>query len=357
MTEPIELGEDKPTGTAIIGRSRAMQTVYGEIGRIAARHATVLIRGETGTGKELVARAIYQHSERAKKPFIAVNCAAIPENLLESELFGHEKGAFTGADQRRIGRFEQAHEGTLLLDEIGDMSAFTQAKLLRVLQDKTIQRVGGKENITVDVRVIAATHRDLERLIAEKLFREDLYYRLSAVVIKLPPLRQRTEDLPDLAKYFLRRFSVELKLEGGSIQPDALEWLQQQPWPGNIRQLENVLRQAMLEARGFAITREHLDTVTSKIEVVSGSTGAGATSSLEAFIEELLQLSKTNPDLDVHAKVFEAMERRLFTRAYEVAHGNQAQAARWLKVSRQTMREKLQHFGVREPKPDSERPN
>src|SRR5689334_443007 len=176
ISEPIEIGEARSGPRAIIGNSRVMQNIYKEIGRVAATSVTVLIRGATGTGKELIARAIYQHSDRAAKPFIAVNCAAIPETLLESELFGHERGAFTGADQRRIGRFEQAHEGTLLLDEIGDMSAFTQAKLLRVLQDKIIQRVGGKEDITVDVRVIAATHRDLERLIAEKAFREDLYY-------------------------------------------------------------------------------------------------------------------------------------------------------------------------------------
>jgi DNA-binding NtrC family response regulator len=180
MTEPVEVGEDKAMGQAIIGRSRAMQNVFKEIGRVVGTPATVLIRGETGTGKELVARAVYQHSDRAAKPFIAVNCAAIPETLLESELFGHERGAFTGADQRRVGRFEQAQQGTLFLDEIGDMSAFTQAKLLRVLQDKVIQRVGGKENIPVDVRIIAATHRDLEKLIAEKQFREDLYYRLIA---------------------------------------------------------------------------------------------------------------------------------------------------------------------------------
>jgi len=351
MSEVVKLGEESSTGTAIVGQSRAMQSVYKEIGRVAATAATVLIRGETGTGKELVARAIYQYSERAKRPFIAVNCAAIPETLLESELFGHEKGAFTGAEQRRIGRFEQAHGGTLFLDEIGDMTPFTQAKLLRVLQERTIQRVGGKETIAVDVRVIAATHRDLEAAIAEKQFRPDLYYRLNAVVIQLPPLRQRPEDLPALAEYFLRRFGAELRLETAALEPDALAWLREQPWPGNVRHLENVLRQALLAARGFAVAREHLEAV-STVAFVPPAGAAGAPShaadprSVETLMDELLQQAKAGSEVDVHAKVSEAMERQLFVRAYELAHGNQAQAARWLKVSRQTLREKLRHFGV-----------
>jgi DNA-binding NtrC family response regulator len=266
MSERVELGaaSNAPAVQAIVGNSRGMQTIYKEIGRVAGTNATVLIRGETGTGKELVARAIYQHSGRALKPFTAVNCAAIPETLLESELFGHERGAFTGADQRRVGRFEQAHGGTLFLDEIGDMTAFTQAKLLRVLQDKVIQRVGGKDNITVDVRIIAATHRDLERLMAEKVFREDLYYRLSAVVIQLPPLRDRREDIPELAEYFLRRFREELSLPDASLHAEAIPWLREQPWPGNVRQLENVLRQALLASQGYPVNRETLALVSAK---------------------------------------------------------------------------------------------
>ena len=349
MSERVELGaaSDLPTAQAIVGNSRAMQTVYKEIGRVATTAATVLIRGETGTGKELVARAIYQHSDRSAKPFIAVNCAAIPETLLESELFGHERGAFTGADARRIGRFEQAHQGTLFLDEIGDMSAFTQAKLLRVLQDKVIQRVGGKENIPVDVRIVAATHRDLERAIAEKLFREDLYYRLGAVVIKLPPLRERAEDIPALADYFLRRFREELKLTDASVQPDALVWLQEQRWPGNVRQFENVIRQGLLASRGFPISREVIESVFAKggdTTLINKPEGGGA---LEALMDSLLAEAKAGADIDVHAKVFEAMERELFTRAIKLAQGNQAKAARWLKMSRQTVREKLQHFGLK----------
>src|SRR5256714_11871765 len=203
MTEPVELGSTDTSRDAIIGQSRTMQTIYKEVGRVATKPVSVLIRGETGTGKELIARALYQHSDRANEPFVAVNCTAIPETLLESELFGHERGAFTGADSRRIGRFEQADRGTLFLDEIGDLSPSTQAKLLRVLQEKNFQRLGGKETIQVDVRVIAATHCDLERAIQEKKFREDLFYRLSVVVITLPPLRERKEDIPELVRYFL----------------------------------------------------------------------------------------------------------------------------------------------------------
>jgi nitrogen regulation protein NR(I) len=356
MSQTVELGSaEKPTAQAIIGSSRAMQMVYKEIGRVAATSLTVLIRGETGSGKELVARAIYQHSDRAAKPFLAVNCAAIPENLLESELFGHERGAFTGADQRRIGRFEQAHGGTLFLDEIGDMTTFTQAKLLRVLQDKCIQRVGGKESVPVDVRILAATHRDLEQAIQEKQFREDLYYRLTAVVIKLPPLRERAEDLPALADYFLRRFAGELNLEPAALPAEALAWLQQQRWPGNVRQLENVLREALLASRGFAISTETLQQVLSKgVASAPSALTAGIPSvSLESLMDDLLQQAKAGADVDVHAKVFEAMERELFTRAIELAQGNQAKAARWLKISRQTMREKLQLFGLKEP-PDKE---
>ena len=210
MSEPVTLGEPGAARDAIVGRSPAMQTIYKEIGRIAAKPVNILIRGETGTGKELIARAIYQNSDRANAPFVAINCAAIPETLLESELFGHERGAFTGATSQRIGRFEQANHGTIFLDEIGDMTPGTQVKLLRVLQEKTFQRLGGRETILVDVRVLTATHHDLETAIREKLFREDLYYRLNVVMITLPPLRQRKEDIPELVRYFLTKYGPEL---------------------------------------------------------------------------------------------------------------------------------------------------
>src|SRR5450631_77318 len=226
---PVELEREVAEGDSIIGRSPGMQEVYKEIGRVAAKPVTVLIRGETGTGKELVARALMRFSDRLQKPFVTVNCAAIPETLLESELFGHEKGAFTGAEARRIGRFEQADKGTLFLDEIGELSMSTQAKLLRVLQEKTISRVGGREDIQVDVRVLAATHVDLEAAIAAKRFREDLFYRLNVVTLTLPALRERREDIPLLAQYFLRRHGEALQISHPTLQPDALAHLEKQP--------------------------------------------------------------------------------------------------------------------------------
>ena len=224
--DPIEVANKQAPSSALIGNSGVMQAIYKEIGRVAATSATVLIQGESGTGKELVARAIWQHSSRAKQPFVAVNCTSIPETLVESEMFGHERGAFTGAEARRIGRFEQAHKGTIFLDEIGDMTLPTQAKLLRVLQEKSIQRVGGREPISIDVRIIAATHRDLKIAIKEKQFREDLFYRLNVVCITLPPLRNRPEDIPELVRYFLRRQSVEMGIDKPSIQDEAMQFLQ-----------------------------------------------------------------------------------------------------------------------------------
>ena len=344
MRDPVKLGEPAPNADALIGASRVMETVYKEIGRVSATSVSVLIRGETGTGKELVARAIYQHSNRAEKPFIAVNCAAIPETLLESELFGHEKGAFTGAESRRIGRFEQADGGTLFLDEIGDMSPLTQAKLLRVLQEKAIQRVGGKEEIPVDVRIISATHRDIESAIQSKAFREDLYYRLAGVVIQLPPLRERgADDIARLIKYFVARFGAELGQESPAIEPSAVQVLTAQPWPGNVRQLSNIIRQSLLFASGFPVGREHVELA------LSGSTQHVSTSSqsFSVQVEELLQAAKRGEIENVHARVMELAERILFPRAIELAEGNQAKAARWLGVARQTVREKLVQFGFK----------
>jgi DNA-binding NtrC family response regulator len=350
MTEPVEIGGGDTGREAIIGNSRIMQQIYKEIGRIAAKPVTVLIRGETGTGKELIARAIYQHSDRIGEAFVAVNCAAIPETLLESELFGHERGAFTGADTRRIGRFEQADRGTIFLDEIGDMSLSTQAKLLRVLQERYIQRLGGKENIPINVRVIAATHRDLEIAIAEKTFREDLFYRLNVVSVQLPPLRQRVEDIPALVRYFLHKYGSELGAQEASIQPDALEFLSEQPWPGNIRELENVVRQAMLLARRYTITLEHIRQVMAKVTHIADRDDG----SMSAWIGELLAKAKRGELDRVYGKVFEGMERELFTQAIQLAHGNQAKAARWLGISRLTMREKLTAFGLRPGMDDAE---
>lgn len=345
MSEPLEMGKSLSAQSAIIGNSRAMQAIYKEIGRVAATAVTVLIRGETGTGKELVARAIYQHSNRNDKPFVAVNCGAIPETLLESELFGHERGAYTGAHVRRVGRFEQANQGTIFLDEIGDLSLSTQVKLLRVLQEKYIQRVGGNEKISVDVRVLTATHRDLESAIQEKQFREDLFYRLSGVTITLPSLARRTEDIPDLIKYFLRRSATELGNDAPSIQPEAIAMLQSQNWPGNVRELENIVRQALLLARGYSISLDHVQQASARRRrpiVVEEQTVAG-------YFNELLERAQHGEVEGAHAQMLADMERELYTRAIELAGGNQAKAARWLGVTRTTMREKLNRFGLRQP--------
>jgi DNA-binding NtrC family response regulator len=319
-----------------------MQGVFKEVGRVANRPVPILIRGETGTGKELIARALYQHSDRAAGPFVAVNCAAIPESLLESELFGHERGAFTGADAKRIGRFEQADHGTIFLDEIGDMTPGTQVKLLRVLQEKSIQRLGGRETIPVDVRVIAATHRDLETAIREKQFREDLYYRLNVVALTLPPLRSRREDVPDLVRYFLRKHGPDLGNANPSIHPEAVEFLQAQSWPGNVRELENVVRKSLLASQGYTINLDHVRSSLTK----GGEAGYSAANAFGDYIDELLAAARREEINDAHARVLETAERELFTRAIQQAQGNQAKAARWLGITRITMRAKLIQFGL-----------
>ncbi len=352
MTEPVELGAPGSARDAMIGNSRVMQAIYKEIGRIASKPVNVLIRGETGTGKELIARAIYQHSDRAQGPFIAINCAAIPETLLESELFGHERGAFTGAELRRVGRFEQADGGTIFLDEIGDMTPGTQIKLLRVLQEKSLQRLGGKDNIPVDVRVLAATHRDLEGAIRQRQFREDLYYRLSVVVITLPPLRDRKDDIPELVKYFLTKYAAELKVSNPSIHSQALDLLRAQDWPGNVRELENVVRKVLLLAQGFTINPDHVQTALER----GGLSVDSDHQSLRDYVESLLAAAQRGELSDAHERLLHEAERQLFSRAIALAQGNQAKAARWLGVSRLTMREKLLQFGLH-PAQDQPREN
>src|SRR5262245_55612509 len=249
--QPLLESEDYDQG--IVGRCEAMQNVFKLIGQLAASDATALITGESGTGKELVARAIYSHSRRSQQPFLAINCAAIPESLLESELFGHEKGAFTGATTQRIGRFEQCNQGTLFLDEIGDMTLATQTKILRVLQSGTFERVGGSQPIRVDVRVIAATNKPLESAVAQKQFREDLFYRLNVVRIALPPLRGRGDDVRSLVDYFLRKFAREQRRPAWNIAADTLALFQQHSWPGNVRELENAIRRALVVAKSAVI--------------------------------------------------------------------------------------------------------
>ena len=260
MRLPVSMDRDpdETGGDNLIGRSQPMQEIYKAIGRVAPTDATVLIRGESGTGKELVARAIYQHSKRVTGPFVIVNCVAIPENLLESELFGYEKGAFTGADRQRIGKIEHADKGTVFLDEIGDISLSIQAKLLRLLQERSIERIGGKQPIQTDVRILAATNADLEAKIKAGRFREDLYYRINVVSLNLPSLKERLEDIPLLADYFMARFSKNLGVGNPGILPEAKEILKQYDWPGNVRELANTIEKCLIFSKGRPVSEEEV---------------------------------------------------------------------------------------------------
>jgi two-component system nitrogen regulation response regulator GlnG len=331
---------------AIVGRCAAMQEVYKAIGRVAAQDVTVLITGESGTGKELVARAIYQHSRRKNGPFLAINCAAIPEQLLESELFGHEKGAFTGADRRRIGKFEQCSGGTLFLDEVGDMAPLTQSKMLRLLQEQRFERLGGNETIQTDVRVLAATNHDLEQLVEQGRFRKDLYYRLKGVTIHLPPLRERGGDLPLLVQHYVRRFSRELAKDVQTIVPEAMDLLARYPWPGNVRELQSVLKQALLQATGPVLVPEFLDgafTPTSRLPAAGAAIeGRGAGGDLEQFIEEQLRNGCEN----LYEESLRRLERLLVTRVLQQTGGNQVQAARILGITRGSLRTKIRDLGI-----------
>jgi two-component system nitrogen regulation response regulator GlnG len=344
MREPAVIAETLPdpdVDGAIIGGCPEMREVYKAIGRVAAQNVPVLITGESGTGKELVARAIYQHGPRAKAPFLALNCAAIPENLLESELFGHEKGAFTGADRKRIGKFEQVSGGTLFLDEVGDMPLALQAKILRVLQEQAFERVGGNETLRTDVRLIAATHRDLKAWAAEGTFRPDLYYRLGVFTIHLPPLRERGDDLARLARHYLRRFSQELGRQVQELAPETLDRLRGYSWPGNIRELQSVLKQALLQASGAVLLPAFLPELSGEpSEPAVGPPGPDL--GLGTYISQRL-----GPDArDLYAEVHRELDRFLLPRVMEYTHGNQHQAARLLGIARQTLRQKLRDLGL-----------
>ncbi len=335
MRAPVALPDDPISDGALCGNDPRMLEIYKAIGRVAAQDVTVLITGESGTGKELVGRAIYQHSARSKAPFLALNCAAIPENLLESELFGHEKGAFTGADRRRIGKFEQYSGGTILLDEIGDMAIGLQAKILRLLQEQTFERVGGNETIKTDVRLIASTHRDLKARSLEERFRPDLYYRLSVFTIQLPPLRERGSDIELLANHFVAKFSRELDREVATIDPEALAKLRAYAWPGNIRELQSVVKQALLHASGTTLLPAFLADLGDAPAVAS-----------ELDLDGLIRKQLVPDASDVYGEVHRHVDRLLFTRALEFTKGNQRDAARLLGISRQTMRVKLRALGI-----------
>jgi DNA-binding NtrC family response regulator len=327
-----------------VGRCPAMGEVYKAIGRVADQNVIVLINGESGTGKELVARAIYQHSGRSDKPFLAINCAAIPENLLESELFGHEKGAFTGADRRRIGKFEQCNGGTIFLDEIGDMPLATQGKILRLLQDQKFERVGGNETIQTDVRVIAATNRDLKAFSEQGKFRPDLYYRLSVFTIRLPPLRERGDDLPMLVNYYLRRFSRELGKDVREVAPETMERLRKYTWPGNIRQLQSVVKQALLHATGTVLIPAFLPELWSAETANETPPGATSQEGWPAFTTFIRQrLESGNTDLNAEAQL--EVDRLLLPAVLAFTDANQFQAAKILGLSRQTLRQRLRNIG------------
>src|SRR5215472_11216050 len=315
MREPAVVAETPPDekfpGEAIIGCCPGMQEAYKAIGRVADQAFPVLITGESGTGKELVARAIYQHGPRAQAPFLALNCAAIPEALLESELFGHEKGAFTGAERRRIGKFEQCNGGTIFLDEIGDMPLVSQAKILRLLQEQAFERVGGSETIRTDVRLIAATHRDLKTWSEEGKFRPDLYYRLGVFAIHLPPLRQRGDDLPLLVRHLLRRFSRELGREVREVAPEALARLRGYSRPGNVRELQSVLKQAILRAHGPVLLPDFLPKLPEAPGEPTAPTGpAGGHLDPESFVRRCL----ASDDGDQYAQAHRRLDRALLPR-------------------------------------------
>jgi two-component system, NtrC family, nitrogen regulation response regulator GlnG len=331
----------------IIGNSPAMREVYKTIGKVAPSDITILIQGESGTGKELIARAIHYNSRRLGKPFIALNCAAIPKELLESELFGFEKGAFTGATERKLGKFEQANGGTIFLDEIGDMPLDLQAKILRVLQEKEVTRTGGNQNIGVDVRILAATNQKLEEVVRQKGFREDLYYRLNVVPINLVPLRERKEDIVPLVDYFLHKTCAELDTPVKSCDAAALDLLGSYAWPGNVRELENTIKRAVI------LSSDPLLTPADFPGLAAGKPGAQPAEeglSLEGIVEMKLRSCFSNMDRmesgDIHTVVLEQVERPLIRFVLEKTRGNQVRAADILGINRNTLRKKIQDLGI-----------
>ena len=348
MNNAVALGCDAPApaGDAIIGRCSVMQEMFKAIGRVAETNASVLIRGESGTGKELVARTVYQHSLRHDAPLMVVNCAAIPETLLESELFGYEKGAFTGAVARRIGKFEQAHGGTIFLDEVGDVPLGIQMKILRVLQERTFQRLGGNDTIHSDARVLAATNRDLEKAVAEGRFRTDLYHRLNVVTLQVPALRQRRDDIRLLVSYFLDRFARELEVERLPISEEALVLLENYAWPGNVRELEHCIHRAMIFTRGHPIQAADLPLPAAS---KAGGPLAGPAEIDESVLGDVVEryLSEYYGQR-AYEQLMETIERLLLTDALRRTRGNQTHAARLLGLPRPTFHAKMQKHGLRD---------
>ena len=336
ISTPVTFDEtENEQGDRIIGKSPLLLDIYKKVGQVAGRDVTVLLRGETGTGKELIARAIYHHSKRVNKPFLPVNCAAIPEALLESELFGYEKGAFTGADNRKIGKFEQCDTGTMFLDEIGDMPLSLQAKWLRVLQDGYFQRIGGKDSIKSDVRIIAATNKNLEELRDNGKFRDDLYWRLNVVSIVIPPLRERREDIADLVKYFIRRFNREFEKDVKAASHELIEEFENYYWPGNVRELQSIIQRGMVLCQSDFLSSDDCEW--------PAQTGPAEakTKDIETILSdaanELLQRGGAN----IYKEAVSMFERFLIKKALEINKENQALTARMLGISRNTLKAKL----------------
>ncbi|MFT5299383.1 MAG: DNA-binding NtrC family response regulator [Mariniblastus sp.] len=350
--EPIALNPDSPEdeeGDAMIGQCTAMRDVYKSIGRVASQNVTVLVRGESGTGKELVARAIFQFGNRSEAPFMAINCAAIPDALLESELFGHEKGSFTGADRQRIGKFEQCDNGTLFLDEIGDMSMILQGKLLRVLQEQSFERVGGSQTIKTNVRVLSATHRDLEAMVKSGQFRGDLFYRLNGYTIELPPLRERDGDLIYLLEHFRIVSNLELGKSVSRFSPESIGRLSEYDWPGNIRELQSVIRKAILQTSGKVVIPDFMPKLGLALKhdgVQVNDLSDESVATLKSEIQNLIQQKIQSGENNVYDSVIERVERELLTQVLIVTEGNQVEAASILGITRTTLRTKIKKLGI-----------
>lgn len=332
----------------IVGNSKAIRELFKTIGKVATSDVSVLITGESGTGKELVARAIHQNSIRAKGPFLAVNCAAIPKDLLESELFGYRKGAFTGAQGDRAGFFEMAHKGTLFLDEIGDLSLDLQGKLLRILQEKEVQRLGSSEGKAVDVRILAATNQDLSKLVKEKKFREDLFFRLNVIPLNLPPLRERKEDIPLLVKFFIDRFAEAMNTGQKEVTPRALEFLQSYHWPGNIRELENIVKRAAILSPSAKLDQKDFSYFLGQTEDYAQEEMGemGLEDTIRAKLKPFMEKMKDVEMKDLYHTIMEMAERPLIELVLQKTKHNQIQAAKVLGINRNTLRKKIRELKV-----------
>ncbi len=346
MSSPVDVNPAAEVYTgreALVGNGQRMLEIYKAIGRVSSTDATVLIRGESGTGKELAARAIYNYSSRVDKPFVVINCVAIPETLLESELFGYEKGTFTGAVHRRVGKIEQGRGGTVFLDEIGDMPLSIQAKFLRLLQENSIERLGGKEPIDVDVRIIAATNRDLEAAVANGTFREDLYYRLRVVTITMPPLRERKEDLETLADYLLTRLSVEMSVKNPGISAGALQKIKEYDWPGNIRELMNIIRKALIFNRGAPVQAEDITLIRQEPLHADDAGDSAGNGSIRSWVRAVLNSGEKEKLFD---SCMDDVATLLVQEALLLTQGNRSRAAKLLGLSRPTLHAKIEKYNL-----------